>query len=53
MACRKRLSSWAAAARPVDELDEKIEGLAGKLATSAREHEETARLMTIPEIGLS
>ena len=42
-----------AAARPVDELDEKIDGLAGKLATSAREHKETARLMTIPGIGLS
>ena len=35
----------------IDELDEKIDGLDGKLATSAREHEETARLMTIPGIG--
>ena len=35
----------------IDELDEKIDGLDGKIRTSAREHEETARLMTIPGIG--
>ena len=32
----------------IDELDEKIDGLDRKIRTSAREHEETARLMTIP-----
>ena len=35
----------------IDELDEKIDGLDRKIRTSAREHEETARLMTIPGIG--
>ena len=35
----------------IDELDEKIDRLDGKIRTSAREHEETARLMTIPGIG--
>ena len=32
----------------IDELDGKIDGLDRKLRTSAREHEETERLMTIP-----
>ena len=35
----------------IDELDEKIDGLDRKLRASAREGEETARLMTIPGIG--
>ena len=35
----------------IDELDEKIDGLDRKLRASARQHEETARLMTIPGIG--
>ena len=35
----------------IDELDAKIDGLEGKLRASAREDEETARLMTIPGIG--
>ena len=35
----------------IDELDEKIDGLDRKLRTSARECEETARLMTIPGVG--
>ncbi|WP_419167021.1 transposase [Candidatus Palauibacter sp.] len=35
----------------IDELDEKIEGLDTKLRASAREDDETARLMTIPGIG--
>ena len=35
----------------IDELDEKIDGLDRKLRASAREVEETARLMTIPGIG--
>ena len=35
----------------IDELDGKIDGLDRKIRTSAREHEETARLMTIPGIG--
>ena len=35
----------------IDELDEKIDGLDRKIRTSAREHEETTRLMTIPGIG--
>ncbi len=35
----------------IDELDEKIDGLDRKIRTSAGEHEETARLMTIPGIG--
>ena len=35
----------------IDELDGKIGGLDRKLAASAREHEETARLMTIPGVG--
>ncbi len=35
----------------IDELDEKIYGLDKKLRASAREDEETARLMTIPGIG--
>ncbi len=32
-------------------IDEKIDGLGRKLRNSAREHEETARLMTIPGVG--
>ena len=35
----------------IDELDEKVDGLDGKIRTSARECEETARLMTIPGVG--
>ena len=35
----------------IDELDEKINGLDRELRASARENEETARLMTIPGIG--
>ena len=35
----------------IDELDGKIDGLDRKLRNSAREHEETARLMTIPGVG--
>ena len=35
----------------IDELDEKIDGLDCELRASAREDEETARLMTIPGIG--
>ena len=35
----------------IDELDEKIDGLDRELRASAREGEETARLMTIPGIG--
>ena len=35
----------------IDELDEKIEVLDREIRTSARENEETARLMTIPGIG--
>ena len=35
----------------IDELDEKIDGFDRKLRASARENEETARLMTIPGIG--
>ena len=35
----------------IDELDEKIDGLNGELRTSAKENEETARLMTIPGVG--
>ena len=35
----------------INELDEKIDGLDRQIRTSAREHEETARLMTIPGIG--
>ncbi len=35
----------------IDELDAKIDGLDREIRTSAREHEETARLMTIPGIG--
>ena len=35
----------------IDELDEKIDGLDRKIRTSARDNEETARLMTIPGIG--
>ena len=35
----------------IDELDEKINGLDRELRTSARENEETARLMTIPGVG--
>ena len=35
----------------IDELDEKIDGLNRKIQTSAREHEDTARLMTIPGVG--
>ena len=35
----------------IDELDGKIDGLDRKLRTSAREHEETERLMTIPGVG--
>ena len=35
----------------IDELDAKIDGLEGKIRASAREDEETARLMTIPGIG--
>ena len=35
----------------IDELDEKINRLDRELRTSARENEETARLMTIPGIG--
>ena len=37
--------------RRIDELDEKIDGLDRKLRASERQHEETARLMTIPGIG--
>ncbi|MYA42554.1 MAG: IS110 family transposase [Gemmatimonadetes bacterium] len=37
--------------RQIDELDEKIDGLDRKIRASAREDEETARLMTIPGIG--
>ena len=36
------------AGRTIDELDEKINGLDRELRASARENEETARLMTIP-----
>ncbi len=35
----------------IDELDGKIDGLDRKLRKSAREHEETARLMTVPGVG--
>ena len=35
----------------IDELDEKIDGLDRQIRTSARQNEETARLMTIPGIG--
>ena len=35
----------------IDELDEKIDGLDQKIRASARECEDTARLMTIPGIG--
>jgi len=35
----------------IDELDEKIDGLDRKIRTSAKENEETARLMTIPGVG--
>ena len=35
----------------IDELDEKIDGLDREIRASAREDEETARLMTIPGIG--
>ncbi len=35
----------------IDELDEKIDGLDREIRVSARECEETARLMTIPGIG--
>ena len=35
----------------IDELDEKIDGLDREIRASAREGEETARLMTIPGIG--
>ena len=35
----------------IDELDKKIDRLDRKFRTSAREHEETARLMTTPGIG--
>ena len=35
----------------IDELDEKVNGLDRELRTSARENEETARLMTIPGVG--
>ena len=35
----------------IGELDEKIDGLDRKIRTSARENEETARLMTIPGVG--
>ena len=35
----------------IEELDEKIGGLHRKIRTSAREHGETARRMTIPGIG--
>ena len=35
----------------IDELDEKIDGLDRDIRASAREDEETARLMTIPGIG--
>ena len=35
----------------IGELDEKIHGLDRKLRASAREDEDTARLMTIPGIG--
>ena len=35
----------------IDELDEKVNGLDRELQTSARENEETARLMTIPGVG--
>ena len=35
----------------IGELDDKIDGLDRKLRASARQHEETARLMTIPGIG--
>ena len=35
----------------IDDLDEKIDGLERRLRASARENEETARLMTIPGIG--
>ena len=35
----------------IDDLDEKIDGLDRRLRASARENEETARLMTIPGIG--
>ena len=44
---------WLPAGR-IDELDEKIEGpdrKIRKIRTSAREREQTARLMTIPGIG--
>ena len=35
----------------IDELDEKIDGLDRELQASARQNEETARLMTIPGVG--
>ena len=35
----------------IDEFDEKIDRLDWKIRKSTREHEETARLMTIPGIG--
>ncbi len=35
----------------IGELDEKIDGLDRELQTSARQNEETARLMTIPGVG--
>ena len=35
----------------IDELDGKIDGLDSELRASARENEETARLMTIPGVG--
>ena len=43
-------SIWQSLGR-IDELDEKIDGLDRKIGTSARDNEETARLMTIPGIG--
>ena len=35
----------------IDDLDERIDGLDRRLRASARENEETARLMTIPGVG--
>ena len=35
----------------IDELDEEVDGLDRELWTSARGHEETARLMAVPGIG--
>ena len=35
----------------IDELDDEVDGLDRELWTSARGHEETARLMAIPGIG--